>query len=447
MKKKTYRPRHEIEAAEPRLLFSAGLEGVLAAQSLDQPQDNHVAPLEQSVDQQALAGESPAATELGSELNTELIFVDSDTPEYQTLLDDLQRVPDGTTRYEIVVLDNTTDGISQITATLGNYTNLSAVHILSHGSEGSIELGSSQLDAEALADSAELVRTWSNAFAETGDLLIYGCNLAASEEGTSLVNTLSWLTGTDVAASDDLTGSALLGGDWELEYSTGSIETTVAISNQTQNTWTGVLAVTTDSSSTGSTTGSSLTVSHTTSGTETLMIVGVSMDAQTGASVTGVTYNGSALSLLGTVQDTGSNVRVELWQMVAPADGTHDVVVSFSQAMTEGGIAGIMTFNGVDQTTPLGGFASAQGIGTTASVNVSAAVGDMVFSTMGVDGSTDDVLNPAAGQTEYWETFQPGTEGAGSTKVATSTSETMSWTFLSNQWAIGAVAINASTNP
>ncbi|MDH5515754.1 MAG: cadherin domain-containing protein, partial [Gammaproteobacteria bacterium] len=174
------------------------------------------------------------------------------------------------------------------------------------------------------------------------------------------------------------------------------------------------------------------------------MIVGVSMDAQTGASVTGVTYNGSALSLLGTVQDAGSNVRVELWQMVAPADGTHDVVVSFSQSMTEGGIAGVMTFNGVDQTTPLGSFASAQGIGTTASVDISTAAGDLVFSTMGVDGSTDDVLNPDAGQTEYWETFQPGTEGAGSTKVATSTSETMSWTFLSNQWAIGGVAIKAS---
>ena len=30
--------------------------------------------------------------------------------------------------------------------------------------------------------------------------------------------------------------------------------------------------------------------------------------------------------------------------------------------MTEGGIAGVMTFNGVDQTTPLGSFASAEAL-------------------------------------------------------------------------------------
>ena len=35
---------------------------------------------------------------------------------------------------------------------------------------------------------------------------------------------MSRLTGADIAASSDLTGSAGLGGDWELEYATGSIE-------------------------------------------------------------------------------------------------------------------------------------------------------------------------------------------------------------------------------
>jgi hypothetical protein len=47
---------------------------------------------------------------------------------------------------------------------------------------------------------------------------IYGCNLAASEDGKALVDSLARLTGTDVAASDDLTGSLDKGGDWELEY-------------------------------------------------------------------------------------------------------------------------------------------------------------------------------------------------------------------------------------
>lgn len=37
---------------------------------------------------------------------------------------------------------------------------------------------------------------------------------------------LSLLVGADVAASTDKTGNTALGGDWELEKSTGSIETT-----------------------------------------------------------------------------------------------------------------------------------------------------------------------------------------------------------------------------
>ena len=37
-----------------------------------------------------------------------------------------------------------------------------------------------------------------------------------------------------MAASIDLTGSAVLGGDWDLEYATGSLESTVAFSAEVQ---------------------------------------------------------------------------------------------------------------------------------------------------------------------------------------------------------------------
>ncbi|XPM55095.2 MAG: DUF4347 domain-containing protein [Leptolyngbya sp. IPPAS B-1204] len=69
---------------------------------------------------------------------------------------------------------------------------------------------------------AEL-QAWSKALTADADILLYGCNVAENASGKTFVNSLSQLTGADVAASDDLTG---LGGDWELEYSTGTIETT-----------------------------------------------------------------------------------------------------------------------------------------------------------------------------------------------------------------------------
>ena len=49
----------------------------------------------------------------------------------------------------------------------------------------------------------------------------------------------------DVAASDDATGQALLGGDWELEFEVGAIETDVAFSRLAQVQFEGLLATVT----------------------------------------------------------------------------------------------------------------------------------------------------------------------------------------------------------
>jgi hypothetical protein len=65
----------------------------------------------------------------------------------------------------------------------------------------------------------------SDALAENADLLIYGCDFAAGETGAAAAEAFAAATGADVAASTDATGHALRGGDWELEYSTGRIET------------------------------------------------------------------------------------------------------------------------------------------------------------------------------------------------------------------------------
>ncbi|WP_445243932.1 DUF4347 domain-containing protein, partial [Microcoleus sp. S13_B4] len=67
---------------------------------------------------------------------------------------------------------------------------------------------------------------------ENGDILLYGCDVAATETGNNFVKRLSELTGADVAASNDLTGNAVKGGDWDLEIVTGQIESTVPFNRQ-----------------------------------------------------------------------------------------------------------------------------------------------------------------------------------------------------------------------
>ena len=151
-----------------------------------------------------------------------------------------------------------------------------------------LQLGSTWLDAQTINGYAEVIRGWEGAFSTNGDLLLYGCDLAASDAGRALVDTLGQWTGTDVAASTDLTGYALFGGDWDLEYRTGSIETEDAADLDTQHDWVGLMSVAVDATSTGSGNNvTSVTVSHTTtSASDRLMLVGVSMDSTGGRTVT-----------------------------------------------------------------------------------------------------------------------------------------------------------------
>ena len=224
-----------FEELEPRLLLSADLPIDLpAVLAPDRGEDEPIA-VHEEITTTAVTGEQHTAHEL--------VFVDTDTPDYQLLVDDLLGNSSEDRLIEVVLLDNSSDGIAQITDMLSEYNELDAVHIISHGSEGSIDLGGTQLEFDTLLANTTAIQGWAEAFSENGDLLIYGCNLAASSDGQALVDSLARLTGADVAASDDLTGSAERGGDWELEYNSGLIETSIALSSQFQQEWSSALAV------------------------------------------------------------------------------------------------------------------------------------------------------------------------------------------------------------
>jgi Ca2+-binding RTX toxin-like protein len=135
--------------------------------------------------------------------------------------------------YEFVILDSDRDGLEQITETLEQYQGISAVHIISHGAVGTLRLGNSIINRDKLEEYSSRLRAWRNAIKEGGDVLLYGCNIADGDLGIGFVEDLSVYTGADVAASTDDTGSTELGGDWELEYSTGPIETPVLFQGST----------------------------------------------------------------------------------------------------------------------------------------------------------------------------------------------------------------------
>ncbi|MGI9538596.1 MAG: DUF4347 domain-containing protein, partial [Miltoncostaeaceae bacterium] len=173
----------------------------------------------------------------------ELVIVDAGVADADQLVADLLASAAAGEGLEVLLLDAGRDGITQITELLAGRDDLDAVHIVSHGSEGAVQLGSGWLDADALEAQAGALATWGDALALDGDLLFYGCDLAASASGQALVDSLADLTGADVAASDDRTGAAALGGDWDLEYAAGRIEAEVAVSAAAQENYSSVLAV------------------------------------------------------------------------------------------------------------------------------------------------------------------------------------------------------------
>jgi hypothetical protein len=190
----------------------------------------------------------------------------------------------------------------------------------------------------------------------------------------------------------------------------------------------------------------SLTISHPTAGSNRLMLVGVSVHNFAGETVSSISYNGVALTQVGS-STNATDARVEIWRLIAPPTGTYDVVITFNAELSSVARAGVMTFTGVNQTTPLGTFASATGSASPATVNVTSAANELVFDTVGSESQSSPFsLTVGAGQTERWNSVIMGYDrflAAGSTEPGAA-SVTMSWTIVpasSVPWAIGAVPI------
>jgi uncharacterized delta-60 repeat protein len=152
--------------------------------------------------------------------NKQLIIIDSQVNDWQSLATGISATA------TILVLDSTRDGLMQIAEAIPAYSGLNAIHIISHGSTGSLLLGSSVLNSEVLASYSKELKQVGSSLSATGDILLYGCNVAQGDIGLSFINQLAAMTGADVTASDGLTGK---GGDWALEVSTGNIEASSAI--------------------------------------------------------------------------------------------------------------------------------------------------------------------------------------------------------------------------
>ncbi len=168
---------------------------------------------------EALLAAAPA------DARTEIVFVDTSVGDYETLVAGIGEAA------EVVEIGTASPALGQIADALAGRSGVDAIHIVSHGQVGALAFGAGTVDAGNLADYAAQLQAIGAALGEAGDILLYGCYVGADGQGAAFLDALAEATGADVAASDDLTGAAELGGDWVLEAETGAIET-VAIAAQ-----------------------------------------------------------------------------------------------------------------------------------------------------------------------------------------------------------------------
>ena len=222
-------------ALEPRYLFD-GAVVVTAADAAHQAsphtdQPGAPDPLAQALTNHVLPADPTAGVSAPTQVRAadpvqnggkkEVAFVDSSVADYQALVDGVRA------GVEVEVINGGQSGLAQMAKWAETHTGYDAIHVLSHGAEAQLHLGTDTVTDAGLATTATQVELAEigHAMNTGGDLLLYGCDVGAGSDGQRFVADLAAATGADVAASVDESGAAALGGNWALERSVGTIET------------------------------------------------------------------------------------------------------------------------------------------------------------------------------------------------------------------------------
>ncbi|MFD2270020.1 DUF4347 domain-containing protein, partial [Vibrio thalassae] len=142
----------------------------------------------------------------------EVVIIDSGVKNSELLLRGLKREAD------IFYLMKEEDGIDNIYKIIKEKENISTLHIVSHGENGTVHLGNARLNIKNINFYKDTLSKWNGSFEKDGRIILYGCNIAYDVHGKSFINTLKEIINLDIYASDNLTGSNKLDGDDVFEF-------------------------------------------------------------------------------------------------------------------------------------------------------------------------------------------------------------------------------------
>ncbi len=162
--------------------------------------------------------------------------------------------------------------------------------------------------------------------------------------------------------------------------------------------------------------------------------------------ITGVTAEGAAMTIVGSQVDDGGG-SIAAYRIIGISSAALTVVASFSAAPSNCQIA-VLIFSGVDQTTPVGTHQTSEGNGVDGSATATAALTsaadgicvDGLFCRSGPTGITAD-----GGQTERESESSSGSMHLRSSTEAGAASVTMGWTWTGSvRWGHIAIPLIAA---
>ena len=114
----------------------------------------------------------------------EILFIDSAVADKATLISGVRA------GVEIVILDAFADPWEQMTGIITQHQNLTAIHLVSHGSEGDIILAGKAYGsgAEGLLAESLYLSQWQSHLMLDADILLYGCSVAAGDRKSTRLN-------------------------------------------------------------------------------------------------------------------------------------------------------------------------------------------------------------------------------------------------------------------
>ena len=181
-----------------------------------------------------------------------------------------------------------------------------------------------------------------------------------------------------------------------------------------------------------------LSLSHTATGSDLAAFAGVEIFAGTTTS-TSVTYAGTGMTEAWDFTYATSNGNAG-YRLAGPTAGAQTVTSTIGDTTPDRHFLGVISMTGVDQTTPVGTPATANGTTSPATVTVGSVGADdlvvdnmKVFATPTIGADQTESYNDIGGAQNVRGATQPGTAGG-----------VMSWTFTNATWGTGAIAFKPS---